>query len=147
MGVAHKKKPVPVYLRGIPAEVVREAKAQAALRGVTLAGYVAETLARAAQEPSGSPGASARREPTSQADGDLATEARWYEQHRERLSREYEGEFIAIVNKRVVDHDVAFEALAERIFKLRGARDTFMPEVRSKPRTVRIRSPRVSRRR
>ena len=41
------KKPVPVYLRGLPPELVREAKAIAARRGVTLASFVAESLARA----------------------------------------------------------------------------------------------------
>lgn len=47
-----QKKPVPVYLRGIPTELVREAKAAAAKQGVTLAGFVAQTLARALEKPS-----------------------------------------------------------------------------------------------
>jgi hypothetical protein len=145
MSVAPRKKPVPVYLRGIPAEIVREAKAQAARRGVTLAGFVADTLARAIYEPAKVVAAKTTTvaEPP---DEDLEAEARWYEQNRDQLVRRYDGQFVAIVKQRVIDHDVAFEALAERIFELRGARDTFMPEVRAQKRTMRLRSPRITRR-
>lgn len=143
MTTAPGKKPVPVYLRGIPAEIVREAKAQAARRGVTLASFVADTLARAIYEPAKVDG---KTDASSSPSGeDLEAEVRWYEQNRDKLVRRYEGQFIAIVKQRVVDHDAEFEALAERIFKLRGSRDTFMPEVRAQTKAVRLRSPRVTR--
>lgn len=141
MGAQSPKKPVPVYLRGIPAEIVREAKAQAARRGVTLAGFVAETLGRALYASE----SRLQADPPQQGEG-LDAELRWYEKHREQLVQKYAGQFIAIVNQRVVDHDVAFEALAERVFKLRGIRDTFMPEVRARTKTLHVRSPRVARR-
>jgi hypothetical protein len=142
MAVAPGKKPVPVYLRGIPEEIVREAKAQAARRGVTLAGFVADTLARAMHESAKPVDVMIASTP----DEDLEAEVRWYEENRAQLVRRYEGQFVAIVKQRVVDHDAAFDALAERIFKLRGPRDTFMPEVRAQTPAVRLRSPRVARR-
>lgn len=143
MAAGPKKKPVPVYLRGIPAELVREAKAQAARRGVTLAGFVADTLARAIYEPATVLDGNSAHEASGE---ELEAEVRWFEQNRDQLVRKYDGQFVAIVKQRVIDHDAAFEALAERIFKLRGARDTFMPEVRAQKQTMRLRSPRVTRR-
>jgi hypothetical protein len=137
---AGSKKPVPVYLRGISAALVREAKAQAALRGVTLAGYVAETLERALHPPTAS-----RGESGDAPVDDLSAEARWYEQNRGLISRRYGGQFVAIVGQKILDHDVSFEHLAERMFKLRGPVSTFMPQVRTSERVVRIRSPRKTR--
>jgi hypothetical protein len=140
-----QKKPVPVYLRGIPAEVVREAKAQAARRGITLAGFVADTLARALHEappPVAAPAADASSGVGAQ---DLDAEVRWFERNRKQIERRYAGQFVAIVEQRVVDHDQTFEALAERIFKMRGPRDTFMPKVTAGPRSVRLRSPQLRR--
>ena len=130
----------PVYLRGIPSEVVREAKAVAARRGVTLAGFVADTLARAVREsePDGLPA-----QPSAD---DLEDEMRWYSRNRERLVREYDGEYVAILDNRVIDHDAVFEELAQRVFKREGVRNIFMPLVSSGERTLRVRSPRLQRR-
>jgi hypothetical protein len=126
-------------LRGIPSDVVREAKAVAARRGVTLAGFVADTLARAVREPE----VEAARPATSE---DLDDEMRWYERNRDKLVREHDGEYIAILGNRVVDHDEDFEELAQRVFKREGVRNIFMPRVGAGERTLRVRSPRVARR-
>jgi Family of unknown function (DUF5678) len=126
----------PVYLRGIPSDVVREAKAAAARRGVTLAGYVADALGRAVKQRDAAPDSAS----------DLSREQRWYERQRERLVRDYDGEYVAIIGQSVIDHDADFEALAERVFASHGARNIFMPLVGSARRVVRVRSPRVQRR-
>ncbi|HEY2732423.1 MAG TPA: hypothetical protein VGI70_00480 [Polyangiales bacterium] len=144
-------KPVkPVYLRGIPSEVVREAKAAAARRGITLAGFVADTLAKALRE-TGSAGT-----PAPHGD-DLSAEMRWFERNRDRLRRDYEGEYIAVIDDAVIDHDLEFDALAQRVFARAGARNVFMPRVESRhapsgtpkaaPKSgpLRVRSPRVQR--
>jgi hypothetical protein len=127
----------PVYLRGLPSDVVRDAKAAAAQRGVTLAGFVAETLARALRQ----------RDTGADSTADLNADMRWYERNRERIAREYAGEYIAVVDRKVVDHDLSFEALAERVFAREGARNIFMPLVGAPKKTVHAPSPRQSRRR
>lgn len=127
----------PVYLRGIPSDVIREAKALAARRGITLAGFVADTLARALREPDGQ----------GDHDGDLSSEMRWFERNRERLSREFAGEYLAIIDAEVIDHDQDFDALAERVFAAHGARSVFMPRADKAAREVHVRSPRLRRRR
>jgi hypothetical protein len=91
-------------------------------------------LARALREP--------RLSAAEPAD-DLSKDVRWYERHRERLVREFGGEYIAVVDSAVVDHDTDFEALAERIFANYGARNLFMPLVSKSKSSVRVRSPRV----
>jgi hypothetical protein len=123
----------PVSLRGLPAGLVREAKAVAARRGVSLTGLVADTLARAVKEPDSQP-----------ISADLESEMRWYERQRARLARAHAGEYVAIRGNAVIDHDESFEALAERVFKRDGARDTFMPRVSAEPVVARIRSPRIA---
>ena len=122
-----------VYLRGIPSSVIREAKAAAARRGITLAGFVADSLARALQNQTQS---------SEQAD-DLSREIRWYERNRERLLPEYAGEYLAILDNAVIDHDPDFEDLAERVFARDVGRNVFMPQVAATPRSLRVPSPRV----
>jgi hypothetical protein len=130
---AARKKPV--YLRGIPSDVIREAKVAAARRGITLAGFVAGSLAQALRT------ADDAQEPYD----DLADEMRWYERNRERLARTHAGEYVAIVGGRVVDHDDHFEQLATRVFARTGVRNVFMPRVTAAEKVVRLRSPRVRR--
>jgi hypothetical protein len=122
----------PVALRGLPAGLVREAKAVATRRGVSLAELVADTLGRAVKERDSPP-----------VSADLESEMRWYERQRAQLAREHAGEYVAIRGSAVIDHDESFEALAERVFKRDGARDTFMPRVSAEPAVARIRSPRL----
>lgn len=134
---------MPVYLRGIPAQVVREAKAIAARRGITFASFVAETLARAVAQPA----QPVDDEPEARdAIDDVSRELRWFERARDQLALKYDGEFVAIIDNRVVDHDESFEALAGRMFAAYGARSIFMPQVRAEGgRRVQLRSPRTSR--
>jgi hypothetical protein len=70
---------------------------------------------------------------------------RWYERNRERLVREYAGEYVAILDNAVIDHDPDFEDLAERVFAREVGRNVFMPQVVANPRSLRVASPRVSR--
>jgi hypothetical protein len=125
-----------VYLRNIPSAVVREAKAEAARRGVTLAGFVTEALTRALNGQS----------PLSEQDHDLDEELRWYERNRERLVPDFEGQFVAIVDRTVIDHDKDFDALARRVLVKHGVRNVFMPRVSADENVVRVRSPRIKRR-
>ncbi|MGQ0549889.1 MAG: DUF5678 domain-containing protein, partial [Armatimonadota bacterium] len=122
-----------VYLRGIPEHVVREAKAAAARRGVTLAVFVSEALAQSlGVDAVGSEDA-----------GDLRAEMAWYQTHKRKLLPRYRDQYLAIVNRKVVDHDKDFGALARRVFKRLGVRPIFMPKCVDGDRVVNLPSPRV----
>ena len=118
-----------LYLRGVPRRIVREAKAAAANAGKTLGRWVSEQLAHATEGAGGHPAADA-------LDADMA----WFERNRHKLERDYSGEYIAIVDQRVVDHDPDFDPLARRTFKQYGVRPICMPKVGR--REIRVRSPR-----
>ena len=118
-----------LYVRGVPRPVVREAKAAAAREGRTLGGWVADRLARAT-------GTS----PTASSADQLRDDLAWYESRRAHLERKYAGQYVAIVGRAVVDHDVAFEALARRVFARFGPRSICMPRVGRDE--LRVRSPR-----
>jgi hypothetical protein len=118
-----------LYLRGMPVDVVREAKAAAARRGATLATVVTDALAGYLEGGSSAGG------------DDLRASSAWYEQNKQRLLRKYEGQYIAIVDGGVVDHDPDFEALASRVFARFGSRSILMPRVVESPRALRLRSP------
>lgn len=124
-----------VFIRGLPPGIVREAKAAAARRGVTLAAFVAESLARAIKHP----------EVATENGSSLDRERRWFERERTRLEREYAGEYVAIVGQTVIDHDADFEALAERVFAMSDHRHIFMPLVTGRSSDARVRSPRIAR--
>ncbi|HEY3495755.1 MAG TPA: DUF5678 domain-containing protein [Polyangiaceae bacterium] len=119
-----------LYLRGVPRSVVREAKAAAARDGVTLARWVSDRLAAAT--------GGAARVPAPRID--LQTDLAWYEANRTQLEREYPGEYVAIIDEKLVDHDGEFERLASRVFAKYGARPVCMPRVGRS--VVRVRSPR-----
>src|SRR5690349_24914918 len=119
-----------LYLRGVPRTVVREAKALAAREGVTLAQWVTARMA------AGTPMAVPERH----SGGDLTADLAFYEQHRAELERKHAGEYVAIVDRAVIDHDPSFEALAARVFRKYGARSVCMPLVGRA--AVRVRSPR-----
>lgn len=141
----------PIYLRGIPGNVVREAKAIAARRGVTLASFVTDAIVRAIRhydEPVNAPPAVAlapnHADDAPDATGDdLVQDMRWYEENRDRLAKELSGEYAAIVDQEVIDHDADFEALAKRAFARCGLRNVFMPLVGPVQRAPRVRSPRL----
>jgi Family of unknown function (DUF5678) len=133
VGMASERDRTTLYLRGVPTRVVREAKAVAARRGSTLAALVGETLDRSLQEHDWSGEA---------AGDDLRESMRWYERNRRDLLPRYRGEYIAVLNRQVVDHDKDFAVLAARIFARLGSRPVFMPRVQEQEARARVRSPR-----
>ena len=133
----------PIYLRGLPAQLVREAKAIAARRGITLASFVAEAIVRAIEQSGEREAASGAPADTDESD-ELASEMQWFEQNRERLAREHTGQYVAIVQHAVIDHDADFDALARRVFGRIGTRNVFMPLVNPKATPLRVRSPRIA---
>jgi hypothetical protein len=121
-----------LYLRGVPTQLVREAKAAAARRGSTLAALVSDSLARSLGEDA--PG-----EPS----GNGLRESRlWYERNRQGLLARYRDEYVAVIDRAVVDHDRDFSALAERVYARDAGRPVFIPRVQEKDEPARLRSPR-----
>jgi hypothetical protein len=116
--------------------LVREAKATAARRGTTLTSLVREALESFLT--------SARDEPAADA-SPIAKDLAWYEANKAKLLRRYAGEYVAIVNKRVVDHDKEFGPLAMRVFKRYGIRSIAMPRVIPGEEVVNIPSPQIVR--
>lgn len=118
-----------LYLRGMPEDTVRRLKAEAALRGTTLTALAAEILSRAAGEDD--------REGLKPLAADMA----WYKAHKRQLLPRYRGQHLAILNRRVIDHDRDFNTLAQRVFAKVGVRPIFMPLCIEGERTVHLRSP------
>jgi hypothetical protein len=118
-----------LYLRGMSRQLVREAKAEAARRGATLAQLTSEALARTLNEHHGA--------------DDLAPAMAWYRAHHRQLARRYRGEYVAIVDGRVVDHGRDFAAVAERTLRAYAGQPVYLPRVGEAPPTVRVRSPRI----
>jgi hypothetical protein len=139
-----------LYLRSIPDDVVREAKAAAARRGITLTSYVSQTLAKdlglhdASSAPVGQGEPDPRRTGRTSAPAGLEAEMAWYDSHRQSLLRRYRGEYVAIAGQRVVDHDHEFGRLARRVFKRYGSQPVCMPKVTEGERAVTIASPRLA---
>lgn len=125
-----------LYLRGMPRDLVREAKAVAARRGVTLTALVKEALAATIGLDVTRP-----KEPLDEFERDWA----WYEKNKAKLLKSHAGRYVAIVNRKVVDHDADFDALARRVFTRYGVRSICMPKVVPGDRVVRIPSPRILR--
>lgn len=120
-----------LFLREMPTELVREAKAVAARRGQTLTTIVAEALARSLGVADGG------------AADPLERDMAWYAAHHPELTRPYGGEHVAIVDCAVVDHARDFDVLARRVFAKYGQRSIFMPRVGEQVvPEVRVRSPR-----
>lgn len=122
-----------LYLRGLPERVVRDAKVEAARRGVTLAHFVADAIENEVGD----------RESDAQLPEALQADAAWYEKNKQRLLKRHEGEYLAIVDGKVVDHDPDFSELSERIFADLGPRPIFMPRCVEAEEIVRVRGPRV----
>ena len=122
-----------LYLRGIPKNLVRELKARAARQGMTLTALAIAALTRAV--------GTARQDDLKPLEADMA----WYETHKRQLHRRYSGEYLAIVDRRVLDHDPDFSALAARVFAKVGNRPVFMPRCVDPDHTVHLRSPRLVR--
>lgn len=122
-----------LFLRNLPVELVRETKAAAARRGKSLTAFVSEALARSLRV----------EDATSDEPDVLADDIAWYQSNRSKLLQRYQGEYVAIVNGAVVDHDRDFSALAKRVFDRFGYRSIYMPRVQREEAVVRIRSPRI----
>ena len=133
ISVSMARESTTLYLRGMPTRVVREAKAAAARRGATLAKVVTDALERALQS-SGEGG--------DPVENDFDLDMQWYAKNRSRLVRQYDGEYVAIDDGKVIDHDSSFEALATRVFQRLGSRPVFMPHVGADERRLRVSSPR-----
>lgn len=126
-----------LYLRGLPERVVRGSKVRAAQRGITLTAYVTELLERAVA------GEGEDGEPHAPwIDADLA----WYREQRERLAHRYGGEYLAVVDREIVDHDPEFAPLARRVRQRYGDRPVLMPRCIAGGRVVRLPSPRLGHR-
>lgn len=124
---------VTLYLRNVPARLVREAKVKAAREETTLTAVVIEALSRSLESP---------EIVESTAEDELRESMRWYDANRTRLLRRYRDEYIAVAEDEVIDHDADFERLAMRVFARMGTRPIFMPRVTERTRPVRVRSPR-----
>jgi plasmid stability protein len=122
-----------LYLRGIPKNLVRELKARAARQGMTLTALAIAALTRAV--------GTAPQDDLKPLEADMA----WYKTHRRQLHRRYSGEYLAIVDRRVLDHDPDFSALAARVFARVGIRPVFMPQCVDTDHIVHLRSPRLVR--
>ena len=125
-----------LYLRGIPEGLVRRAKVRAAEQGTTLSAVVASALERHLD--------SADAEPDPQIAA-LASDMDWYADDRDAVLRDHEGDYVAIVDHAVVDHDTAFAPLASRISERYGRRPVFITRCDREERPLRLRSPRVPR--
>ncbi len=123
-----------LYLRGIPRKLVREAKAEAARRGMSLTAFARESLTRAL-------GTAALRAEEPESIETIRPDLNWFEANRKRLVRRYRNEYVAIVNRKVVDHDRDFGALARRVYAKYGVRSIAMPKVTPEERVVNIPTP------
>lgn len=121
-----------LFLRNLPTDLVREAKAAAARRGKTLTAIVAEALSRSLEIADNGP----------DVDHDLERDMAWYRVHRAKLLQRYSGEYLAIIDAAMVDHGPDFGELAERVFARFGSRSVYMPRVQAAEPVARIRSPR-----
>ncbi|MEW6283819.1 MAG: hypothetical protein AB1758_34725 [Candidatus Eremiobacterota bacterium] len=121
----------------MPTSLARRARAAAAMRGITLSQLVSEALTRFLQ---------ADDEPRCDAAQDsIRADVAWYEANRAALLNAYAGQYLAIVEGCVVDHDPEFGPLARRVFAAHPDRPVFMPRCEASERVVRLRSPRVAR--
>ena len=129
-------RPVTLYLRNVPAALVREAKVQAAREGTTLTAVVIGAMERSLAPAGGA---------ALPAAADLRESMAWDETKRARLFRRYRGQYVAIVAREVGGHDADFASLAARVFARFGTKPIFMPRVTEGAERVRVRSPRRKR--
>ena len=73
--------------------------------------------------------------------GAIRPDLDWFEANRKQLVKRYRDEYVAIVNKKVVDHHADFSALAQRVFAKYGPHPVAMPKVTPEKRIVRIPTP------
>lgn len=134
--VADEKDTATLYVRGVPPELVRAAKATAARRGMTLTALVIEALGHAVGAGRGD-----ERPP----EPDLQADQAWFAANRRDLEERYPGQYVAVVDGEVVDHDPEFAPLARRVLAQFGPRPVLMPCCVPDGRVVHLPSPRVQR--
>ncbi|TAK08965.1 hypothetical protein EPO44_01880 [bacterium] len=72
---------------------------------------------------------------------------RYFQENKAQILEKYRGNFIAILDNSVVDHDKEFSELAKRVYDKFGYQMIYMPFVESEPSVLRIPSPRVGKQR
>jgi hypothetical protein len=122
-----------LYIRGVPENVVRRAKAAAAREGLTLTAFVVRALVQATGG-----------EETYGGESSIRDDMAWFEANSDDLMSRYSGEYVAIIDGRVVDHSRSFNGLARRVFDRYGVRPIYMPKC-GVGGTVSVRAPRVER--
>lgn len=65
----------------------------------------------------------------------------FFEANQQKLLDKYEGKYIAILNREVVDTDDDFSILAERVYSRYGYKDIYMPKVERKRTILHIPTP------
>jgi hypothetical protein len=131
--MANPEKTSTLYVRNVPAALVREAKVKAAREGTTLGAVVIDALQRSMLEGA----------PTASPDGhELDDDMRWYQAHRAELFERYQGRYVAIADGAVIDDDLDFDRLATRVFARMGTKPIFMPRVLEGEEKAQVRSPR-----
>ncbi|MCK4354175.1 MAG: cell division protein FtsA [Dehalococcoidia bacterium] len=67
----------------------------------------------------------------------------FFESNHNKLLAKYEGKYIAILNREVIDADDDFSLLAERVYSRYGYKDIYMPKVERKGTILHIPTPQV----
>lgn len=70
-------------------------------------------------------------------------DVQFYREHLDQFLSNYKGQYIALLNRQVVDSDRDFSQLAKRVYAKFGYRDIFMPKVSEREETVNILGPRL----
>jgi cell division protein FtsA len=70
----------------------------------------------------------------------------FFESNHNKLVAKYEGKYIAILNREVIDADDDFSLLAERVYSRYGYKDIYMPKVERKRAILHIPTPHVKKR-
>ena len=67
----------------------------------------------------------------------------YYQRNRSRFASRYKGQYVAVVGGEIVDSDVDFSKLADRVYRRYGYRDIFMPKVEEQGMSAEVRSPQL----
>lgn len=79
------------------------------------------------------------------AEPDLQADQDWFATNRQDLEERYPGQYVAVVDGEVIDHDPEFAPLARRVLARFGRRPVLMPRCVPDDRVVDLPSPRVQR--
>ena len=70
----------------------------------------------------------------------------FFEANRRKLLDKYEGKYIAILNRGIIDADDDFSLLAERVYSRYGYKDIYLPKVERKRTILHVPTPQVKKR-